>query len=121
MPLWEKAADAVICRAGAMTIAEMALLGKACILIPSPNVANNHQYENAKRLADAGAAIMHEEKNLTPEALIASVQSILENEETSASLRESVKAFAKPNAAEDIYKDLLLLSSEEIRKLLKKD
>ena len=121
MPLWEKAADAVICRAGAMTIAEMALLGKACILIPSPNVANNHQYENAKRLADAGAAIMHEEKNLTPEALIASVQSILENEETAASLRESVKAFAKPNAAEDIYKDLLLLSSEEIRKLLKKD
>ena len=121
MPLWEKAADAVICRAGAMTIAEMALLGKACILIPSPNVANNHQYENAKRLADAGAAIMHEEKDLTPEALIASVQSILENEETAASLCESVKAFAKPNAAEDIYKDLLLLSSEEIRKLLKKD
>ena len=121
MPLWEKAADAVICRAGAMTIAEMALLGKACILIPSPNVANNHQYENAKRLADAGAAIMHEEKDLTPEALIASVQSILENEETAASLCESVKAFAKPNAAEDIYKDLLLLSSAEIRKLLKKD
>ncbi len=120
MPLWEKAADAVICRAGAMTIAEMALLGKACILIPSPNVANNHQYENAKRLADAGAAIMHEEKDLTPEALIASVQSILENEETAASLCEAVKAFAKPNAAEDIYKDLLLLSSEEIRKLLKK-
>ena len=121
MPLWEKAADAVICRAGAMTIAEMALLGKACILIPSPNVANNHQYENAKRLADAGAAIMHEEKDLTPEALIASVQNILENEETAASLCESVKAFAKPNAAEDIYKDLLLLSSAEIRKLLKKD
>ena len=121
MPLWEKAADAVICRAGAMTIAEMALLGKACILIPSPNVANNHQYENAKRLADAGAAIMLEEKDITPEVLIASVQNILENEGNSAALRESIKAFAKPNAAEDIYKDLLLLSSAEIRKLLKKD
>ena len=117
----KKAADAVICRAGAMTIAEMALLGKACILIPSPNVANNHQYENAKRLSDVGAAIMHEEKNLTPSALIESVQSILENEETAASLSSAVRAFAKPTASDDIYKDLLLLTSEEIRKLLKKD
>ena len=64
---------------------------------------------------------MLEEKDITPEALIASVQNILENEENSVALRESVKAFAKPNAAEDIYKDLLLLSSAEIRKLLKKD
>ena len=121
MPLWEKAADAVICRAGAMTIAEMALLGKACILIPSPNVANNHQYENAKRLSDVGAAIMHEEKNLTPSTLIESVQSILENEENAASLSGAIRAFAKPTASDDIYKDLLLLTSEEIRKLLKKD
>ena len=121
MPLWEKAADTVICRAGAMTIAEMALLGKACILIPSPNVANNHQYENAKRLSDAGAAIMHEEKNLTPSTLIESVQNILENDETAASLSSAIRAFAKPEASDDIYKDLLLLTSEEIRKLLKKD
>jgi UDP-N-acetylglucosamine--N-acetylmuramyl-(pentapeptide) pyrophosphoryl-undecaprenol N-acetylglucosamine transferase len=121
MPLWEKAADAVICRAGAMTIAEMALLGKACILIPSPNVANNHQYENAKGLAVNGAAIMHEEKDLTPETLCESVKSILENEETAASLSEAIKAFAKPNAADDIYKDLLILTSEEIQKLLSKD
>ena len=121
MPLWEKAADAVICRAGAMTIAEMALLGKACILIPSPNVANNHQYENAKRLSDAGAAIMHEEKNLTPSTLIESVRSILENDATAASLSDAIHAFAKPEASDDIYKDLLLLTSEEIRKLLKKD
>ena len=121
MPLWEKAADAVICRAGAMTIAEMALLGKACILIPSPNVANNHQYENAKRLSDANAAIMHEEKNLTPSALTESVRSILEDEEMATALSQAIKAFAKPEAADDIYKDLLLLTSEEIRKLLKKD
>lgn len=121
MPLWEKAADAVICRAGAMTIAEMALLGKACILIPSPNVANNHQYENAKRLADAGAAILLEEKNLATETLSASVQSVLDHEDVAASLSNAIKQFAKPNAAEDIYKDLLLLTSEEIRRLLKKD
>jgi len=121
MPLWEKAADAVICRAGAMTIAEMALLGKACILIPSPNVVNNHQYENAKRLADAGAAVLLEEKNLTPDLLTASVQEILGNEEKASSLSHAIGAFAKPDAAEDIYKDLLLLTSEEIRTLLKKN
>ena len=121
MPLWEKAADAVICRAGAMTIAEMALLGKACILIPSPNVVNNHQYENAKGLAVAGAAIMHEEKDLSPETLISSVKSIFENSGISASLSRAIKEFAKPDAAEDIYKDLLLLTSEEIQQLLNND
>ena len=121
MPLWEKAADAVVCRAGAMTLAELALLGKACVLIPSPNVVNNHQYENAKRLADAGAAVMHEEKDLTSGALIASVQGILENEDTASALRKEIKQFAKPDAADDIYKDLLLLTSEEIQKLLKKN
>jgi len=121
MPLWEKAADAVICRAGAMTIAEMALLGKACILIPSPNVVNNHQYENANGLAVAGAAIMHEEKDLSPETLISSVKSIFENSGISASLSRAIKEFAKPDAAEDIYKDLLLLTSEEIQQLLSND
>jgi UDP-N-acetylglucosamine--N-acetylmuramyl-(pentapeptide) pyrophosphoryl-undecaprenol N-acetylglucosamine transferase len=114
MPLWEKVADLVICRAGAMTIAEMALLGKACILIPSPNVANNHQYENAKRLADAGAAVLHEEKNLTPGVLAESVCGILSDEKARASLSASIQAFAKPNAADDIYKDLLLLSEKEV-------
>ena len=121
MPLWEKAADAVICRAGAMTIAEMALLGKACILIPSPNVANNHQYENAKRLADAGAAVMYEEKQLNSGLLTAGVREILENEESASSLSHAIRNFAKPNAADDIYKDLLLLTSEEIRTLLNKN
>jgi UDP-N-acetylglucosamine--N-acetylmuramyl-(pentapeptide) pyrophosphoryl-undecaprenol N-acetylglucosamine transferase len=112
MPLWEKAADLVICRAGAMTIAEMALLGKACILIPSPNVANNHQYENAKRLADAGAAVLHEEKHLQPGILAASVLEILGNEKTASSLSASIQAFAKPNAADDIYRDLVSLSQK---------
>ncbi|MBQ7308946.1 MAG: undecaprenyldiphospho-muramoylpentapeptide beta-N-acetylglucosaminyltransferase [Clostridia bacterium] len=121
MPLWEKAADAVICRAGAMTIAEMALLGKACILIPSPNVANNHQYENAKRLAEAGAAIMHEEKDISTEKLTASVSDILFREETAANLKTAISAFAKPSACTDIYKDLQMLASKEfLEKFLNK-
>ena len=50
------AADLVIARAGAMTLSELALMKKTCVLVPSPYVAENHQYKNAKTLADADAA-----------------------------------------------------------------
>jgi len=121
MPLWEKAADAVICRAGAMTISEMALLGRACILIPSPNVVNNHQYENAKRLADAGAAILLEEKYLTPNALCDSVCDILYNKKTADALSKNIKAFANPAAKEKIYEDILMLLSRDVLTLIRKN
>lgn len=112
MPLWELAADAVICRAGAMTLSEMALLKRACILIPSPNVANNHQYENAKRLADAGAAIMLEEKNMHRGTLESAVRTILTDDEKAKALREAVATFANPNAKKDILNDLLSLMKQ---------
>lgn len=57
------AADVVVCRAGALTISELAVLGKAAILIPSPNVAEDHQTVNAQSLADKGAAIMLKDKD----------------------------------------------------------
>ena len=120
MPLWERAADAVICRAGAMTISEMALLGRACILIPSPNVVNNHQYENAKRLADAGAAILLEEKYLTPNALYDSVCDILYNKETARRLSKAIQSFAHPHSKEEIYADLRMLVSRDVLTLLRK-
>ena len=59
------AADLVICRAGAITLSEIQALGKPAILIPSPNVAENHQYHNAMALVNAGAADIIEEKDLT--------------------------------------------------------
>ena len=120
MPLWERVADVVICRAGAMTLSEMALLHRACILIPSPNVANNHQYENAKRLAEAGAAIMHEEKELLEDTLKNSVEMLLENEEKATAMRKAIGAFANPNAKKDIWHDILLLTSGELLSLIKK-
>lgn len=118
MPLWEQAADVVICRAGAMTISEMALLGRACILIPSPNVVNNHQYENAKRLADAGAAILMEEKTITPELLCDSVNDILQNRRTAQRLSQNIRAFANPKAKEEIWQDLSQLVSRDVLSLL---
>ena len=99
----------------------MALLGRACILIPSPNVVNNHQYENAKRLADAGAAIMLEEKYLTTNALYDSVCDILHNKKTADTLSKNIKAFANPTAKEAIYEDILMLLSRDVLTLIKKN
>ncbi len=120
MPLWEQAADVVICRAGAMTLSEMALLRRSCILIPSPNVVNNHQYENAKRLADKGAAILHEEKDLAETTLMESVSELLQNEEKAASMRKAIGDFANPDAAETIWRDLLILTSGQLLELIRK-
>ena len=65
MPCRMAAADAVICRAGAMTLSELALMGKKAVLVPYPYAAENHQYKNAKVLEDNGAAILIEDSALT--------------------------------------------------------
>ena len=111
MPTHMAAADLVICRAGAMTVTELAMMGKPAILIPSPNVADNHQYRNAKVLADRGAAILLEEMELNMDLMVSSVRSVLEDEEKAAAMSESVKLFADPEVNQKIY--------GEIRKLLK--
>ncbi len=121
MPLHERLADAVICRAGAVTISEMALLGKACLLIPSPNVVNNHQYENAKRLHDAGASLMLEEKDLTPEALRDAVDTLLHDKQKTDAMKRAVTAFANPEACDAIWEDIRMLANGELLSLIKKD
>lgn len=73
------AADIVICRAGALTISELMAAGRASILIPSPNVAENHQYHNAMELVDNGAALLLEEKDLTGESLWSMVSDLVDN------------------------------------------
>ena len=112
MPLWEEIADAVICRAGAMTISEMALLGKACILIPSPNVANNHQYENAKRLSDADAALLLTERDLSADALITAITELFSSPRKKAQLSANITTFANPAAKKEILADLLALAQK---------
>lgn len=73
------AADVVICRSGASTLAELEAVGRASILIPSPNVAENHQYHNAMTLVNANAARVIEEKDLTHDKLISVVNELLDN------------------------------------------
>ena len=80
------ASDIIISRCGAMTIAEISASGCASILIPSPNVTNNHQYKNAKLISDAKAGIMIEESELNDRILLDTVRRL----ESNATLRESL-------------------------------
>ncbi|MBP1560048.1 MAG: undecaprenyldiphospho-muramoylpentapeptide beta-N-acetylglucosaminyltransferase [Oscillospiraceae bacterium] len=75
------AADLIICRSGASTISELQAMGRASVLIPSPNVTANHQYHNAMVLGRAGAAVVIEEKNLTDELLIEKVKELTDDPE----------------------------------------
>ena len=118
MPLQMAAADLIICRAGAMTISELAIAGKCAVFIPSPNVTNNHQYKNARVLADAGAASLFEEKELEPtEAapMTARVAHLLSNEGTEERLgiERAIRAFAMPDANRVIYQDLKKLADKK--------
>ena len=109
MPYLMSASDVVICRAGAMTLSELALTKKASILIPSPNVTNNHQYKNARALADKNAAVLIEEKNLSAEILIQNVKSILEDNKKSDELQKNISLFALEDANRKVYTEILKL------------
>ena len=109
LPKQMAAADIVISRAGAITITEAAFLGKATILIPSPNVADNHQYKNALVLEKANAAIMIEEKDLTPEKLCETINKLSCDIEMRHSLEKNIKSFSSANAVENIVQEALSL------------
>ena len=95
MPTLMHAADLVISRCGAVTLSEIAAVGVASILVPSPNVVGNHQYKNAKALSDMGAAVMIEESELTAALLRDKVKEIFENKNYRQLLAEKIK---NPNA-----------------------
>ena len=103
MPECMAAADLVICRAGAITLSEIQAMGKPAILIPSPNVAENHQYHNAMALVNAGAAEIIEESELSGEELIKKADSMLQSADTLAKFSENSKKMAITNANERIY------------------
>lgn len=95
------ACDLVVARAGASTISELAALGLPSILVPSPNVSENHQYHNAKSLSDEEAAILIEDKNLQ-ENFLNAVSTLIFAEEKLKDLSRKIKKFSKPDAATNI-------------------
>lgn len=98
------AADIIICRAGAITLAEITAKGVASILIPSPNVTNNHQEYNARVLEKGKAAYVILEKDLNAEILKDKINYILENPQTLIDMKKNSLKLARFNAANDIYK-----------------
>ncbi len=112
MPTYMAAADLVIARAGAMTVSELARMKKACILIPSPNVTDNHQYKNAKELSDASAASLIEEHTLSTGALQSEVERLLASPEARTQYEQSIAAFAKEDANRLIWEDICSLTGK---------
>lgn len=113
MPLQMTAADVVVSRAGAMTLSELAALGKCCLLIPSPHVTDNHQYKNAKVLADANAALLFEEKELSKGVMLDALGGLLTDAQRRAEMSRNIKKFALPDANRDIYLDLMELAASK--------
>lgn len=96
------AADLVICRAGASSLSEFEALGKASILIPSPNVTENHQFHNAMALVENGAAAIIEEKDLNGDVLTEKIDELLGDREKLKSIGENAKKMAHLEAKEQI-------------------
>jgi UDP-N-acetylglucosamine--N-acetylmuramyl-(pentapeptide) pyrophosphoryl-undecaprenol N-acetylglucosamine transferase len=95
-------ADLVVCRSGASTVAEVAAAGKPAIFIPLPTAADDHQYQNAKTLADAGAARLLPQGELTADRLIEEIVSLLGNRAVLTQMGAAARRFAHPNSASQI-------------------
>jgi UDP-N-acetylglucosamine--N-acetylmuramyl-(pentapeptide) pyrophosphoryl-undecaprenol N-acetylglucosamine transferase len=102
------AADVVISRAGALSISELCIVGKATILVPSPNVAEDHQTQNAMALVKRNAALLVKDVDARNNMLQTAIQ-LLDNQAKCNDLRQNIKAMGKPNAAEDIAHEVLAL------------
>ena len=109
MPDLLAAADLVISRSGALTLAELEAMGRASILIPSPNVAENHQYYNALELQNAGAAIVIEEKDLTGEKLVQTVSAMLAQPGKLAEMGKNARSLSVDDSLDRITAALLKL------------
>lgn len=109
------AADVVICRSGASSLSEIEAMGKASILIPSPNVAENHQYHNAMALVSEDAAVLIEEKELTGERLARELGALLGDPARRGRIGENAKRLAITDANERIYNVIVGLAGETPR------
>ena len=109
------AANLVVSRAGAGSISEFALLGKAVILVPSPNVSEDHQTKNAMALVDKDAAIYVADANVNEELIEKAIETV--NDEMKLALLETnIQKMGKPNAASEIADEVLKLADAYIEK-----
>jgi len=111
MDLAYAAADVVICRAGALTIAELCMVGKPAILVPSPNVAEDHQTKNAMALVEKDAAVIIRDGEAS-EKMIANALALLWDDNRQQELSANIKMMARPDAAEHIAEEVMDLVEE---------
>ena len=104
------AADLVISRAGATTLAELAAAGRAVVLVPFPGATDDHQRRNADLLANAGAAVVLDQRDLTPERLADVLAELLGDDGRRGRMVEAIRGFARPDAAARIVDRILELA-----------
>ncbi|MBC8265946.1 MAG: undecaprenyldiphospho-muramoylpentapeptide beta-N-acetylglucosaminyltransferase [Flavobacteriales bacterium] len=108
MDLAYAAADIIISRAGAIAISELCCIGKACILIPSPNVSEDHQTKNAQAVVNKKAALLVKDKEAASK-LVNCLQKLIEDNRLQTELSENIKKIAVTNASESIANEVLAL------------
>ena len=107
MPAAYAAADGVIARSGASTLTELSLIGKACLLVPYPYAADDHQTHNARAFSDHGAAVLIQQADLSIDKVHDFVHNTVMNPEARTAMEEAMRQLSRPNAAEDIAKTIL--------------
>lgn len=102
MGIYYKVSDLVICRSGASTVAELAICGKAALLVPYPHAAHHHQWINAKKLADLGAAKMIPDEEVHGPSLAQHILHLYSHPEERTRMEKTIQRLAKPKAAGEI-------------------
>ena len=109
MPRVMAAADLILCRAGASTLAELCYMGKPAIIVPSPNVTNNHQEKNARVLEKAGGARVIVESELNAERLCAEVKALVSDREKLDEMSAAMRSLAVTDSVDKICENILAL------------
>ena len=100
-----KDSDLIVSRAGASTISEITAIGLPSILVPSPFVTNNHQYKNAKELADKGACVIVEEEEFSKDRILREIDAIFDDKELYQNMKKQSKELGVSDSASRIYEE----------------
>jgi UDP-N-acetylglucosamine--N-acetylmuramyl-(pentapeptide) pyrophosphoryl-undecaprenol N-acetylglucosamine transferase len=98
--------ELVVCRAGATSLSELAVVGRPALLVPFPQAADNHQEHNGRALVDVGAARMILERDLTPDGLAKEIAGLLRDDAARGTMGAAMKAAARPDAARHVLDEL---------------
>lgn len=113
---WMASADIFIGRSGAVTCSEIAALGMPAILVPYPYASDNHQYYNARVLADIGAAVICDDANFTPEYLHDVIKKLINDKESLVEMGRQAKSKGLPGATAEIYETLMKVIDDDHKK-----